>query len=140
MSINPFTWRNAGPVPDTEVAGGSKISPSLLSVQVSSPLLRLDSSLHPESDRRGCLEASLVMRPALGKSVRKMRICVAVVGKLLSRLLSLELMNSLISFDRIFPAWSNQISRENVAKISPQQTIKFLWRARSLLEVRTPHG
>ena len=103
-------------MPDSEVAGGSKISTSLLRVQVSPPLLRLASSLHPESVRRGCLEASLVARPALGKSVRKIRICVAVVGKVLSRLLSLELMNSLISFDRVFPAWSNQISREMLPK------------------------
>ena len=103
-----------------EGEGGSNTSTSFLSVQVTPPLLKLVSSVHSESLPRGCLEASLVATPALGKSVRKMRICVAVEGKLARRLLSLELMNSLISFDLMFPACSNQITIENATRILPQ--------------------
>ena len=98
------------PVPDSEVSASCTCSTSLLSVQVRLPPLRLDWSLQSEPLTLGCLEASLVATPVLGKSVLKMSICVAVEGRLVSRLLSLELMNSLISFDRMLPAWRNHIS------------------------------
>ena len=120
LSITSLTWRKTGPAPEREVKAGWSSSTSFLSVQVRPALLRLDWSLHSDSLTRGCLEASLVATPVLGKSVRKMRISVAEAGKVVRRLLSLELMNSVISFDRMFPAFSNQISRQNFASILPQ--------------------
>ena len=118
--INALTWRKRVPVSESEGEEGTNSSRSLVSVHLTPPFLRLYSSLQLPSLTRGCLEASLLATPLLGKSVRKMSICVAVEGRRVRRLLSLELINSLISFDLMFPACSNQITGDKVTGILPQ--------------------